>query len=153
MLEKADGVLKLALAVTALLVGVSVAYYYAIFLPNQALAKEQRIAEQERLKREADEKAEARKSDAARSAKSTYDQCLANSQSNYFDRWEASCKRLNKADLDRKSDCEANGYGYCAAIKITPASECALPSALAEDYDNRREEANKLCLEEFKAAS
>lgn len=153
MLEKADEVLKLALAVAALLIGASVAYYYAIFLPNQANAQQQRATETERSKREANEKAEARKLDAARSAKSAYDQCLAFSQSNYSDRWAASCKRINKSDLERKSECEANGGGYCDAIKITPANDCSLPSAVANDYDNSLEEANKLCLEEFKASS
>ncbi|MCZ8325780.1 MAG: hypothetical protein O9283_11010 [Sphingomonadaceae bacterium] len=153
MLEKADEVLKLALAAAALLIGASVAYYYAIFLPVQAHAQAQSEAEAERAKREANEKAEARKLDAVRSAKSAYDQCLANSQSSYSDRWNASCKRLNKADLERQAECQANGFGYCDSIKITPAIDCALPTVVANDYDNRREEANKLCLEEFKASS
>lgn len=153
MLEKADEVLKLALAAAALLIGASVAYYYAIFLPDQANAQAERVAEAERTKRQADEKAEARKIDEARTAKSTYDQCLAFAQSNYSDRWDASCKRINKSDLERKSECESNGYGYCDSIKITPANDCSLPNALANDYDNRLEEANKLCLEEFKASS
>lgn len=153
MIEKADQILKLALAAAALLIGASVAYYYAIFLPDKASAELQREAEADRLKRETEAKAEAQKLDASRNAKAAYDQCLAFAQSNYTDRWNNSCKRLNKADLERKSQCESNGYGYCDQIKITPASDCSLPNDLGDDYDKGREDANKLCLEEFKASS
>lgn len=153
MFEKADEILKLAIAAAALMIGASMAYYYGIFLPDKATAETQREAEADRLKRETDAKAEAQKADVARNAKSTYDQCLAFAQSNYSDRWTSSCKRLNKADLERKSQCESNGYAYCDQIKVTPANECSLPNELAGNYDKGREEANKLCLEEFKASS
>lgn len=153
MLEKADEVLKLALAVAALLIGASVAYYYAIFLPDQANVQAQRMTEADRVKREAEEKSEARKLDAARNAKTAYDQCLASAQSNYSNRWNNSCRKLNKADIERKLQCEVNGYQYCDSIKITPASDCSLTTTLMNDYDNGLDEANKLCLEEFKASS
>jgi hypothetical protein len=47
MIDKSDAILKLALALAAILIGLSVAYYYAMFLPERARAESQRIHEAE----------------------------------------------------------------------------------------------------------
>lgn len=153
MLEKANEILKLAIAAAVLMIGASIAYYYAVYLPEKASAEAQRLVEADRQKREADQKTEAKKADAARNAKTAYDQCLLFAQSNYESRWNSSCKQLNKADIERKKQCEFNGYFGCSQIKITPASDCSLPMELIDDYDKGLDEERKLCLEVFKAAS
>lgn len=153
MLEKADEVLKLALAAAALLVGVSVAYYYGIFLPEKARTEEQRLVEADKAKQEAAVKQAKKQETASRDAKVAYDKCLLSASQDYSSRWNKTCIRLNKEDVARKAQCAANGYYNCDQILVTPANGCSLPNELADDYDKSLDEEKKLCLEEFKAAS
>jgi hypothetical protein len=154
MIDKADQLLKLALAFAALMVAASVGYYYAIFLPEQARAESERIVQAETLKQQLETKAAEKSAQAKADAQTKYDSCLANAFSNYESRWEGTCKRLNAEGIERRKACFENGYSetYCNSIEITPAKGCALNSALAESYDQGHREAKQLCLEEFKAS-
>ncbi len=155
MLEKADAIFKLALAFAAVLIGASVAYYYAAFLPGQARAETERAQAVELAKRQTDANLTSRREKRAEDAKVKYDACLADAFSNYHSRWEKTCKRLNAADIARRSQCMQNGYdeNSCASMTITPAVGCSLANELGDDYDNAHDDAKRLCLDEYKASN
>lgn len=152
MLEKSSDILKMALAIAALLVGLSVSYYYILYLPS----RDQRAAED----REAARKEEKEQANRARLAaeklradkRANYNVCLSLAQATYNSRWEASCRERHSATLDSFNQCVAADYGaaFCKAnYKIEPEKECSLPNALADDYDVALREAKRLCLDEF----
>ena len=155
MLEKADALLKLALAIAALAIGLSVGYYYAIFLPNEALQEKQFVLNEAQQQQKMESQKIAALERAKKIAQEKYDQCLFSAFQSYTDRWESTCRRLNKDDTERKNQCLQNGYSeqYCGQISVTPSKNCSLNNTLADDYDASHSEAKKLCLEEFKASS
>lgn len=124
MLDRADGVLKLAVAVAALMIGCAVGYYYVIFLPSQAAASIQRDA------------AAANAKIAAQLAlKEEYNECMAHAFNIYEDRWQLGCKR----EHDRNPKIKIEG--------------CALPAVMANAYDKSLKEDYRQCLDAFKAGS
>ncbi|PLK27103.1 hypothetical protein [Novosphingobium sp. TH158] len=153
MIEKADQLLKLALAVAALLIGVSVSYYYAIFLPQVAQTKLDRERSAELARATSESTAAMAKEKRLSDAKAKYNACLADAFENYQSRWQKTCRRLNGEDLEKKRRCMDGGGYYCDSIKITPATNCSLPNDLGDDYDTGHENDKKMCLEEFKASS
>lgn len=154
MLDRADAILKLALALAALFLGGGVGYYYGVFLPEQgAKTQEERVEAAKAelsLKRRLDEQRTAN----ATAAKVTYDVCLASSQQDYASRWESSCGTQNQADLKARRGCVAQGYDeqYCASYIVRPASDCTLPGGTAATYDGALQKAKELCIEEYKAS-
>ena len=124
MLDRADAILKLALAVAALMIGCAFGYYYAIFLPSQAAASLERASA-----------FESAKVVAATVEKESYRQCLAAAYSTYSENWDAQCK------LERETN-----------PKI-PEKECSLSNAQAETQNSRLKDEKRLCLDAFKAAN
>ena len=155
MLDKADAIFKLALAFAAVAIGGAVAYYYALFLPQQAQQSADRELAAETAKHQNEVRESLEKSKTAKEAKEKYDLCVSFAYSDYNSRWAKTCTRLNKADVARRDQCLNNGYNeaYCSTISVTPAKECSLPNELADDYEKSHEDDKKLCLEEFKAAT
>jgi len=155
MLNRADEILKLALAAAALLIAGSIGYYYAVFLPGQAIESAKQIADTERAKREQTDKIEAKKSADAANAKNEYELCLGNAQANYDSRWQNSCKSIHDRAQKSKADCLAQygPYSYCSGIEVPPARDCSLPNQVSQNYDHGLENDKRLCFEKMAVAT
>lgn len=153
MLDRADAILKLALAVAALTVGFAVGYYYALFLPDQAQRSADRAASVEKEKREEATKAENNRRQSATMAKADLDSCLAGAQLDYSLRWESSCKSQHDRQAKAKADCYSSSWqANCEAYEVQSAKDCTLPSNTASSYDAGLQSAKQLCLDKFKVA-
>ena len=151
MLEKSQEYLRLALAAAAILVGLSIAYHYVIYIPEkdraQKLQAEAKVVTETRLlqtKQVADAK-------AALDRRTSYRVCLSAAQADYSARWDASCKVRSVAADKSRAQCIQNGIGeesclgYYPAI---PAADCTLARSLSENYDAMLREDKKRCLDE-----
>ena len=151
MLDKSQDILRLSFAAAALLIGGSVAYHYAIYVP----AKDRDAKEAAAAKDAAEER---RRDDEAKAAEATaferragYRICVSNAIQAYSARWDASCRvRSEQAEKDR-ADCVARGVeatvcqSYYPSI---PAQDCRLPNALSDDYDRELRDEKAQCLAE-----
>lgn len=152
MLDRADAILKLALAVAAICLGCGVGYYYAVFLPSQAAAADQRVAAAEKVKAEVERHSIEAKSAAELAAKNIYQICVGAANIDYSSRWNTSCGSQHEADVKAKQNCNAQGLSeqYCGTFVVRPATSCALPSITAEAYESTVKEAKRICLEALK---
>jgi len=151
MLDKSQDILRLSFAAAALLIGGSVAYHYAIYVPAKdrdakeaAAAKE---AAEERRKEEQSRLAEK----AALERRSGYRICVSNAQADYHSRWTSSCRSMSQEAEKNRADCIARGTdaNVCATYyPVPPAENCRLPGALANAYDAELRAEKEQCLAE-----
>ena len=155
MLEKADGILKLAIALAILCGGLSVSYYYAIFLPHQAEEQANLARAEARAKSESEKKLQNEKKQSEELSRSRYSTCISITESNYNHQWNSSCVRQHNSDMQIKNNCLNNGYGidYCRSLTIRPSTECALPTNEANAYNATMAEEKQRCLEQMKAGA
>lgn len=160
MLERADAVLKLALALAALLAGAGVGYYYGIFLPNHARVQEQRSQANadaaEDARRSAEAKASAEHARRQQAAQVEYEDCLNFAELNYKNRWAASCRAMNRSDIADFEDCLDNLFSTEESCRrrhpIRPERGCALPSTIASGLSGDRDRAKEQCLGRYQAS-
>lgn len=153
MLDKADAYLKISAAFALAVAGLSTSYYFAIFMPNRQRIADEKAERKEEAERQASNSLIERKAKAALQAKDDYKICLSNAVQNYSLRWDSTCRRLNAEDLERRNKCISNyGESNCSNIEVRPASDCLLPNALGDDYDDSLKDAKQICVEELKAA-
>ena len=156
MSERTDTVLKLSLALAALLAGGGVGFYYGIFLPSQEVRRQaQEMAEKQAA---ADERKHALAAQAQRvaAARVQYDQCLALAETSYRDRWTQSCRVLHDADQSGLDDCAddllSSESGCRAEHPVRPAQDCALPAAMARELTQARDARKGECSAQLQAA-
>lgn len=154
MLEKSQEYLRLALAAAAILIGLSVAYHYVIYIPEKDRARDLEI----RSKADHDalqlKERQAADSKLAMDRRTNYRICLSNAQEDYHQRWEASCRVRSGAADKSRSQCIANGLteSYCGnSYPPLAASHCELPQSVSENYDSMLKEDRKRCLDEAKS--
>ena len=151
MLEKSQEYLRLALAIAAVLVGLSVAYHYVIYIPEKDRAKTLQAdtkANAESRTLQAKQTADAK---AALDRRTNYRICLSAAQGDYSARWDESCRVRSVAADKNRADCIQKGIGdeYCASTyPPLPATDCSLARELSENYDSMLRENRKQCLEE-----
>lgn len=157
-MDNSQNILRLASAAAILLVGVSVAYHYIIYIPTKDTAARNYLLAKEDLAKEAAADYE-RREEAARKAKATaaqlrrtsYQICVSNAQADYSGRWAASCKRrAAESDRERQS-CLARGVAGATCLQWHPvrtSENCGLPTALANDYDKSLSDDKDRCFRE-----
>ncbi|MCT2401334.1 hypothetical protein [Novosphingobium mangrovi (ex Huang et al. 2023)] len=157
MHKHANAILKIALALAALVAGGGVGFYYGIFLPAQdmrrqrmelldrkaaAEAQNQAMAEQARRVQE-----QAKRIEAAQAA---YDECVNFAEVSYKQRWSQSCQSLHDADQAAFEDCADDLFstesGCRAKHPIRPASDCALPARMARELSGTRDQRKAECM-------
>jgi hypothetical protein len=151
MLEKSQDILRISLAAAALLVGGSVAYHYAIYIPEKDQEAQEAAAAQEA----ADERRQQALADAAQKTaqekRTAYKVCVSNAFADYHSRWESNCKSNSDDAAASRSNCLARGFSadYCAASfpAISP-TDCRLPNAVANEYDEQLKDDKARCLQE-----
>jgi hypothetical protein len=151
MLDKSQDILRLSFAAAALLIGGSVAYHYAVYIPEkdheaktEAAAKEAADERREEAKEELAEK-------TALEKRTGYRICLSNAQQDYHNRWESSCRSISQEAAKNRAECISRGSdaSACSAYyPVPPAENCRLPSSLANDYDADLEKEKERCLAE-----
>lgn len=102
-------------------------------------ALESRIAENDSL-RQAAARADA--------ANARYEDCLSDADTAYRSRWNATCARLRRDDLQQRAGCRAGGRSdeACMSIEVAKAVNCALPTDVANNYDASYRDDQRLCL-------
>ena len=151
MLDKSQDILRLSFAAAALLLGGSVAYHYAIYVPE----KDQELKSDAVAKEAADEKrAEQMSEAAAKSAeekRTAYKVCISDAQVNYESRWNSNCKSLADDAAEQRVNCNSRGYdvNYCATLYPEISTQhCQLPSSNANAYDEELKDEKARCLAE-----
>jgi hypothetical protein len=167
MAGQLDAYFKLSIVAAVLLASSSVAYYYAIYLPDrdaridaanaaaeQRRADEKATAEQRRI----DEKASAedRRSEDQQNAQWRYDRCLGAALNGYNSDWAGNCGSRHQEAAQQRAHCIAdprNDKERCAEHYPVPdgSADCALPRTLATDLETRLNKARELCLQQSKA--
>ena len=154
MVEKSQEYLRLALAAAALLVGLSIAYHYVIYIPEKD--REAKLEAQTKAQTDAaqatDKQEEAEKNALAR--RTNYRICLSAAQADYSSRWDASCKRRSEEADNSRAQCIAGGTNedWCrSSYPSIPAADCSLPSSMSNEYDAMLKEDRKRCLDEANA--
>lgn len=159
MLDRAGDILKLALALAALMAGAGVGYYYGIFLPNHAEVQEgsrqAKADAAEEARRRAEASAGAERARRRQAAQVEYEDCLNFAELNYKNRWAASCRAMSRSDADQFEDCLDNLFSTGESCRrrhpIRPERGCALPSQLASSLSADRDRAKEQCLGRLQA--
>jgi len=141
----------LSIAAAALLVGGSVAYHYAIYIPE----KDQEAKADLAAKAVADERLEETKAEAAQKTadakRTAYKVCVSSAQMSYESRWNSNCKSLAEDANENRNNCLLRGLdaNYCSSTyPAIPAQDCRLPSANANSYDQELRDEKARCLAE-----
>lgn len=156
MLKHADAILKLSLALAALMAGAGVGFYYGIYLPSQDIrqqgdamvAKQTEAAEQTKALAE-----QARREKAAQLA---YEDCNSAVELTYKNHWASACRAQHAADVAEYEDCAddffASEEGCRRRHPIRPERGCALPSQMADRLTDERQQARQQCMGQLQAA-
>ncbi len=156
VLKHADPILKVSLAVAALLAGGGVGYYYGIYLPAQDVRR-QTLAMAERQSHEREQsRALADRARREAAAQSEYQGCVDFAEASYKQRWTHTCEGLHDADQAAFEDCADDLFstqsGCLAKHPIRPASDCALPTQTAQALSDAREQRKAQCVAQLQAA-
>lgn len=144
-----------SLGIAALLVGLSVAYYFTVYLPGRDAANDlrERRREAEATLALASKKAADKKAEGDR--KRDYRICLDNAFQRYSTRWDGHCNRLHNEGLEQLNRCIGNGYNVAtcrSTIQVQPAKDCSLPLQSSDSYDRQFTVEKQLCLDSVKAS-
>ncbi|HUD28179.1 MAG TPA: hypothetical protein VMQ93_04850 [Novosphingobium sp.] len=155
MLKHADPILKLALALAALLAGAGVGYYYGIYLPAQDVRRQTQAMAERQAQSQAEAKALAARARREQAAQVEYEDCANFAELSYKQRWNLSCQGLHDADQSAFDDCAddlfATESGCLAKIPIRPAQGCALPAQVAQSLSQARDDRKAQCLARLEA--
>lgn len=162
-----DTALKVAAILVLLMIGTSVSYYYAIYLPERDTGIEQyRRMESARAKAEADRKAEELAGQKAaeeilESARKgrvqiRYENCLNYAQSNYNATWNSNCEARERVRITNYRNCISDGTlgkTYCDRTfgNAEATRDCSLPHNTAQSLNDSLEKRRSTCLQEFQA--
>ncbi|MDE8651718.1 hypothetical protein [Novosphingobium album (ex Liu et al. 2023)] len=155
MLDRADAILKLALALAALFLGGGVGYYYGVFLPMHTAREAERVHAAEQAQLDKQKEADDKKAAAVKDARTEYNDCLSFAQLGYTSRWNSTCRSLHDAEQKNYDACVSSGYStdYCATTyPVRPAKDCSLPDDTASDYDDSLKSDKDLCLQKLRAS-
>ena len=151
---------KRLIAISFLIIALSVAYYFVIFLPQ----KEKQKLEQEKLRITQEQHNAAQKEEEAKSQKESLDSCLLDAEIGYSKNWNKECRsqelmsaacveltemtiidytEKNKIDLDKSPD------ALKEFMKKQADCSCRLPLENSDRIDKRREEEKEVCYRRF----
>jgi hypothetical protein len=144
-----DAVLKLSIAVAFLIAGVSIGYYFLVYVP----AKDARTqAAASAAAANATAQAAASQQVAARRA-ANYNSCLASVDTTYHADWNSNCatrSQQREADYNRclggflsESDCRDQN-------PFIPPTDCQLPTTVADSVNAELKDGKDRCLQQAK---
>jgi hypothetical protein len=154
MLEKSREYLRLAVAAAAILIGLSVAYHYVIYIPQRDTAEKldaQTKAVTEAAQAQVKQAALAK---ASLDRRANYRVCMSNAQMNYSVRWNGLCrKRSEQADKNRLQCIQGGSTEETCETYYPqmPVNDCLLPHETSDSFDAGLKEDQKQCLDEARA--
>ena len=110
--EKADAILKISIAISALCIGLGVGFYFGVWVPQrerdaiqaEKTASAAKLADEQRKEKE--------KAASQEAQRNNYNICISTAEEKYNDRWERSCKTQSDNDLEIKKNCISNGLNF-----------------------------------------
>jgi hypothetical protein len=166
MAGKIDALLKLSIVAAVLLASSSVAYYYAIYLPQrdarieartnaEKAAAEQRRLEDEQRRSEGAAAADQRRIVEKAGAQMRYNQCLRGAQDEYDATWNANCNSKRQKLAENYAYCMSHlkDQSYCSDLykSTTASSNCTLPAYIADGLSTDLNKARDRCLQAYKS--
>ena len=156
MLKHIDPILKLCLALGALMGGAGVGYYYGIYLPAQDIHQQTLAMAEKQSKAAEQSRALAERARREQEAQAAYGQCTDLAESAYRQRWTQACQAMHDADQAAFDDCADDLFstrsGCLAKHPIRPAQDCALPSQTAQSLSEARDQRKAQCAGQLQAA-
>lgn len=155
MLKHADPILKVSLALAALLAGAGVGYYYGIYLPAQDVRRQTQEMTARQTQAQAETRALAERARREQAAQTEYQDCANVAELSYKQRWNLTCQGLHDADQADFQDCADNLFstesGCLAKHPIRPAQGCALPAQVAQSLSQARDQRKAECAARLEA--
>lgn len=155
MLKHADAILKLSLALAALLAGSGVGFYYGIYLPSQDVRRQTEAMAERQAAADRQTQALADQAKRVQAEQLAYDDCVNFAELAYKQRWTQSCQRQHDAAQAAYADCAddlfATESGCHAKHPVQPEQDCALPGAVAREIASARETRKAECLAKLEA--
>jgi len=156
MLKYADPILKIALAVAALLAGGGAGYYYGIYLPAQDVRRAAQAMAERQVQEQAQSRALAERARREAAAQGEYQACVGLADASYRQRWTQTCQSMHDADQSAFEDCADDLFstqsGCLAKHPIRPAQDCALPAQTGQALSDAREQHKAQCAARLSAA-
>lgn len=156
MLKHADPILKIALALGALMGGAGVGYYYGIYLPAQDVRRQRLEMADRQAQERQQQQALVERARREKVAQGEYAQCVNSAEDSYRQRWTQACQAMHDADQSAFDDCADNLFstesGCLAKHPIRPAQDCALPSQSAQSLSAARDQRKAQCVSQLEAA-
>lgn len=151
----ANTVVKLALALAAVLAGSGVGYYYGIFLPDQTRAAQERADNAAKAQVEAERKAARDQKRIEQDRQQAYQDCVSMAELDYRNRWNASCRSQQLRDRAELADCRDDFFrteaGCAQDHPVRAARDCELPGGAAAAYADDLDRAKAACLQTLHA--
>ncbi|WP_091142699.1 hypothetical protein [Novosphingobium sp. CF614] len=155
MFRHSNAVLKLSLALAALLAGGGIGFYYGIFLPSQEVRRQARELADKEAAAAAASSALAEQARRQQAAQAEYEDCVNFAELSYKQRWAQSCQNLHDADQSAYEDCADDVFsteaGCRAKHPIRPEHDCALPAQVAQGLTGARDQRKAECLGRLQA--
>ncbi|GGY92139.1 hypothetical protein [Novosphingobium colocasiae] len=133
-----DAVLKLSLAVAAVLAGSGIGYYYGVFLPDQAREAGRRADAAATAQADARQQAARDQASAEQGRQQAYQDCVNLAELGYRNRWNTSCRAQRQRDLAALADCEDDFFrtkaGCAQDFPVRSGRDCELPGDAAAAY-------------------
>jgi hypothetical protein len=153
----------------AVLAGVALAYYYAVYAPRREAALES-VRRLEKARAEAEERAaqqhllaqrsavEQGHTEAKAAAQARYQTCLAGAGTVHDTSWAAACKQTGDKARQDRNDCLAKLHlpqSYCDSAYVAgdDSPQCTLPAEISTVLDAALQRARNQCLRESQAAA
>jgi hypothetical protein len=157
MAVRPDTVLKLSLAAGALMAGAGVGYYYAFFLPAQAIHETMANGERHDAagvdRDTALERARAAEAQRQQATQQRYQSCVSSADLAYQGRWAAACRAQHARQQAAFEDCADDLFrtrdGCARDFPIEPERGCALPTTIGDRLAAARDGAKAQCLGEL----
>ncbi|MEJ2409758.1 MAG: hypothetical protein P8Y48_10595 [Novosphingobium sp.] len=157
MSRHADTILKLSLALGALLAGSGVGFYYGIYLPSQDLRHQTEAMTEKQAVANRRTQALVEQAKRVQAAQVAYDDCVNFAELSYKQRWTRSCQSLHDADQAAYEDCADDWFstesGCRAKHPVRPVRDCVLPGQVAQDIAGARDKRKAECLAKLQAVT
>ena len=156
MSQRADSVLKYALALAALMAGGGVGFYYGIYLPSQDIRRQSEDMARRHVEAKANSDALAERARREQAAQTAYEDCTSTADLAYKNHWTAVCRAQNAADVAEYEDCADDLFSTDEGCRekhpIRPERDCALSPQAADRLVEERNTARQQCLGTLRAA-
>ncbi|MDY0015965.1 MAG: zinc ribbon domain-containing protein [Bacteroidales bacterium] len=148
-----DKIIKGSLAISFMIIALSVAYYFVIFIPHKEnqIIEQQKIAQQLKEQKEEEEK---NKAEEEKKNKATMlNVCLSLAQDNYSAVWASNCKSNASKISTGIANCRESSLSDsdCRSIWGNPdsSSDCSLPLDLAKSIEDSLNKRKDECFKKY----